>query len=119
MGRRYVAALALAVLLGCGTGDEDTGDEILGHVAQDALIIDVRAAAEFETGHIEGAVNIPHDEIGARIGDVTEDLDRKIIVYCRSGSRAAQAKITLEGLGYTNVENAGTYNDLRARLQES
>jgi phage shock protein E len=44
------------------------------------------------------------------------DKSQHIIVYCARGGRAAKAKETLEGLGYTNVENAGGYKDMQQRL---
>lgn len=118
MGRRYIALLVLTLLRGCAAGNEDSGEEVLGHANPEGLTIDVRTAAEFEAGHIEGAINIPYDEIGARIAEVTEDRERKIVLYCRSGARAGVAKRTLEDLGYTNVENAGRYGDLKARMAQ-
>ncbi|MCH8193011.1 MAG: rhodanese-like domain-containing protein [Planctomycetes bacterium] len=80
------------------------------------IIIDVRSAAEFDTGHIEGAVNIPHDEIGTRIAEVTKDKDQAIVLYCRSGGRAGIALAAVQELGYTQVENAGGYQSLKERL---
>jgi phage shock protein E len=68
-------------------------------------LVDVRTPAEFESGAIPGAINIPHTEIGA--APPTEDRSARIIVYCRSGSRSGSAKSTLEQLGYTNVNNFG------------
>ena len=43
----------------------------------------------------------------------------KIIVYCMMGGRAGKAKDTLEGLGFTNVENAGGYEDIKKRFAAS
>ena len=75
--------------------------------------IDVRSAEEYSTGHVEGAPNIPHDVIGEKIASVQPDKDAEIHVYCRSGRRAGIAKETLEGMGYTNVTNAGGYDDVK------
>ena len=80
------------------------------------FVIDVRSAAEFDSGHIEGAVNIPHDEIGTRITEVTEDKDQAIVLCCRSGGRAGIALRALQELGYTQVENAGGYQSLKEKL---
>ena len=80
--------------------------------AGDAVWIDVRSAAEFSTGAVEGAVNIPHDEIADKIATVTTDKDAQINLYCRSGRRAGWAKDSLAELGYKNVINHGGYSDV-------
>ena len=76
--------------------------------AGDTFWIDVRTAGEFTAGHVEGAVNIPYEEISARIAEVSEDRDAEIYLYCRSGRRADIAKADLEEMGYSKVENVRT-----------
>ena len=75
------------------------------------LIIDVRTEAEWNNGHIEGAILIPYELIGDKIGAVAKDKSRRIYVYCRSGRRSQIAKETLEKLGYKNVVNIGSLED--------
>jgi phage shock protein E len=84
--------------------------------AADTAIVDVRSDKEYREGHIEGALHKPHDQIDAGISSLLPDKSQHIIVYCARGGRAAKAKETLEGLGYTNVENAGGYKDMQQRL---
>ncbi|MDG2957783.1 rhodanese-like domain-containing protein [Exercitatus varius] len=74
--------------------------------------IDVRTPEEFVKGHIDGAVNLPFDQIGARIQEVTTDKNAAINLYCRSGRRSELALETLKALGYTNLTNQGGYQDL-------
>lgn len=74
--------------------------------------IDVRTAEEFSTGHIEGAINIPVEQISAQIHQLTEDKDAAIHLYCRSGRRADVALNELQKLGYHRVTNHGGYQDL-------
>ena len=69
--------------------------------------IDVRSVGEYESGHVDGAVNIPHTEIAARIVEVTGDKDDVIYLYCRSGRRSGIAQSVLEDAGFTNVVNIG------------
>ena len=76
-------------------------------LAAGPIWIDVRSADEYESGHVSEAVNIPHIEIAEGISTLTEDKDASIYVYCRSGRRSGIAKETLEGLGYTRVNNVG------------
>ena len=88
-------------------------DPELAHrlVEQGALLLDVRTPDEYAAGHIEGAVNIPHDQIAdeiERIGELTgNDKSKAIVVYCRSGRRSGLAKQTLAEHGYGRVSNLG------------
>ena len=103
--------LGIAAML-AGLGQPLPG---IGAVAEAAegLWIDVRTAEEFTAGHLPGALHIPFDEIGGRIGEATLDKDRPIHLYCRSGRRSAIATDTLRSLGYRQVTNAGAYDRLR------
>lgn len=74
--------------------------------------IDVRTPEEFKEGHLKDAVNIPVDQIGARIGSVSSDKSAPVNLYCRSGRRSEAALQELKKMGYTNVTNHGGYQDL-------
>ena len=75
------------------------------------LWIDVRSADEFASGHLPGALLIPHEQIvtGATLLDIPKD--RAIALYCRSGRRAGLARDALLAAGYRNVINAGGLED--------
>ena len=97
-------ALVLALLLSaCSKND-----------SQD-IWIDVRSQEEFDSGHLEEAILIPHDQIAARIAEVTQFKDAVIHLYCRSGGRAGRAKAALEGLGFTQIINEGGFNDIQEK----
>ena len=74
--------------------------------------IDVRSAEEFNAGHLQDAVNIPHDKIIEGVKALGSDKDAPINLYCRSGRRAEAALTELKNAGYTNVINHGGYEDL-------
>ncbi|TFG85429.1 MAG: rhodanese-like domain-containing protein [Chromatiales bacterium] len=78
-------------------------------VSRGALLVDVRSAEEFSTGHVEGAINIPHLDVEKRLSEFGENRDRQIVLYCRSGHRAGLAQESLKALGYTQVFNAGGF----------
>lgn len=113
------AVLLAAVALGCAPENAgapqtaETPDRPAVEAPAAPLVIDVRTKAEYDSGHLEGALNIPYDVIGPQIGKVTEDKDREIVLYCRSGRRAGVALDALKALGYTNVTNAGGYEALK------
>ena len=74
---------------------------------KDALILDVRTVAEYESGHIPNAVNLSNEDIQAGKVDSLKDKSQLIMVYCRSGNRSRQAAQKLAELGYTNVVDFG------------
>lgn len=73
--------------------------------ARDAglVVLDVRAPDEFAAGHVPGAINVPHDQVEARIAELRGARDRDVVVYCRSGRRSALALDTLARLGFTRL----------------
>lgn len=83
-------------------------------IASGALLVDVRTPAEFKTGSVKGATNIPLD----RIGQHADKLRQKsqVVVFCRSGARSAQAKAVLERQGCQNVINGGALHRVSQAL---
>lgn len=82
-------------------------------------LLDVRTQAEWDEGHINGAILIPHDVIEQKIGEYVTDKNRPIKIYCRSGGRAGKALDALKNLGYTNVENLGGYVDVKNKIKDA
>lgn len=135
---RIILALALAGIIGCDNAEPVTQGPVAAPTIAgtptaagtpaaapnqetvdnqtETIVIDVRSESEWNSGHVEQAVHIPHTEIAERIAGVTTDKNAKIVVYCEVGGRAGKAKQTLEDLGYTNVENAGGYDDVKNRF---
>jgi rhodanese-related sulfurtransferase len=73
--------------------------------AADFVILDVRTPAEFSDGHISGAINI--DFYASDFKDQLSrlDLNKRYLVYCRTGIRSAQAAGIMAGLGFQNIYN--------------
>lgn len=68
-----------------------------------ALLLDVRTKAEFGLGTIDGAVNIPLDELRERTGELP--ADKSIYVFCQVGLRGYIAARMLAGRGFASVKN--------------
>ncbi len=88
-----------------------TGDELVALIADtekviDTLIIDVRAADEYEAGHIDPSINIPLEEIEARLSEIESYKDKTVVLYCNSGNRSGQAAEILVNNGFMDVYNA-------------
>ncbi len=67
------------------------------------LLIDVRTKHEFDLARIPGAVWVPRGKAEFEIAETVRDADAEIILYCRTGSRAALVKKSLDARGYRNV----------------
>lgn len=72
-------------------------------IVEGALLLDVRDPEKFESGHIDGAVNISNDQLEVRIGDVAPDQQTPIVCYCAGGNRGALAADALQQMGYSRV----------------
>ncbi len=79
------------------------------------LVIDVRTPGEFRSGAFPDAVNIPLDDIMAGKGELGENMDREIIVYCATGARSAYAQQVLMSRGFSNVTNGGGISAMMSR----
>lgn len=82
------------------------------------LVIDVRTQAEWDAGHLEGAILIPHDRITAEIGKSAPDKATKIYLYCRSGRRTGLAFDDLKKQGYSDLINLGTMENAATVLDK-
>ena len=116
MKKLFIAVLSAAVITVPFFASANTAPQTEQSTVQPekakGVWIDVRSAEEFNAGHLQDAVNIPHDQILARIQAVSPDKNAPINLYCRSGRRAEAALTELKNAGYTNVTNHGGYEDL-------
>ena len=106
------AAAMTAPLVASAASMPETEKAMAQQANTKGVWIDVRSAEEFNTGHLQDAINIPHEQILDRIQAVSPDKDAPINLYCRSGRRAEVALNALKKAGYTNVTNHGGYEDL-------
>ena len=72
-------------------------------------VVDVRTEAEWDTGHLEGALHIEWQDILNISSDIQKD--EEIFLYCRSGNRSGKATKILIDAGYINAKNAGSIED--------
>ena len=107
MPRTTLAAIALSGLLVACSGPPD-GVVVVENTALDQLlvdvspvVIDVRTTAEFQAGHVPGAVHIPHENIVAGVAGL--DVSNGVVLYCGRGPRAIKAEEALIAAGIDNL----------------
>lgn len=82
----------------------------------DHVLVDVRTVGEYRGGHVPGAVNIPLDQISARMSEIPSD--KPVVVICASGNRSQTGAKRLADAGYDRVYNlkGGTMSWMMAGL---
>jgi len=93
-----------------------SGDEVAELQGRGATVLDVRSPGEYAGGHVEGAVNVPLDQVEARVARLVPGQDSPVLLYCRSGTRSGAARRKLQRLGYTCVHNVGSLSRARRLL---
>jgi rhodanese-related sulfurtransferase len=103
------SALVVLALLGCiGTTTSHefiTASQLATRLdgANAPVVLDVRSPDEFHRGHVPGAINIPHRQVGARLDELSIAEDRDLVVYCEGGQRTEYAESVLRQAGFTRV----------------
>lgn len=78
-------------------------------VAAGVKVIDVRTPAEFEAGHVPGAINIPHDQMAARHAEIGPP-STPVLLYCKTGPRTKPATEALRAAGFTTIYDMKAYS---------
>ena len=100
--------VATTGMYGCGNPDPVIeSSELVVRIQSGTapLILDVRTPEEYSAGHIPGAINITHTELGERLGELEAHKSDEIVVHCRSGHRAGLAETVLADAGFTGVRD--------------
>jgi sulfur-carrier protein adenylyltransferase/sulfurtransferase len=77
---------------------------ILGR-GDELLLLDVREPHEFEKAHIAGSKLIPLGQLGARLAEIADWKQRRVVAHCKTGGRSAKACAQLREAGFANVAN--------------
>jgi phage shock protein E len=109
---RIAILIALSLIsLGCApesaANREISPEQLLSMAAEpdSVFILDVRSPKEFAESHVPGAVNVPHDQVATRLGDLPDPDGRPVVVYCERGGRASRAEAVLMQAGFSDVRH--------------
>jgi rhodanese-related sulfurtransferase len=69
------------------------------------VLLDVREADEFATGHLQGAIHVPRGLLEFKLSGspALAARDLKVVLYCKTGGRAALAAAVMQDMGYVDV----------------
>ncbi len=79
-----------------------------------AILVDVREADEYVSGHIPGAINAPLSVINS----TTLSKDAPLFLYCLRGTRSKRAEKILKKMGYTQVKSIGGIASYKGQLED-
>lgn len=88
-----------------GFGELEPGDAPRLINSEDAVMVDTRSAAEYEKGHVLNAINVPEDELEARLDGLMKHAERPVIVYCGNGAVSGRFATRLVKAGIKRVFN--------------
>ena len=69
------------------------------------IILDVRSEEEYNQGHINNAINVSHDMVEEKLGQLAQYKDSTVVVYCRSGRRAGIAEAVLSKSCFNHIRH--------------
>ena len=108
--RAFLLAAAISGSMACQRVPEAShpaisGAELAAQIQKGSapLVLDVRSADEYRSGHIPGALNIPLDQLPARLSELGIPKSAEVVVHCERGGRAAKAEAILTEAGYEQV----------------
>ena len=108
--KQLIIILSLLTLVSCNA---QTKEKVTTENQKDmkTIIVDVRTVEEWNEGHANCSVNYPLDQVLSK----AEELKQydKVVLVCRSGARAGNAKMQLESLGIKNIENLGAWQNVK------
>lgn len=110
--------LSLIFFFSCNMPSKDKNQQSLKINVDDSnsiektIIVDVRTPEEWnEDGHANCSVNFPLDDLSNHLDSLKKF--QKVVLVCRSGNRAEQAQNMLESEGIQNIENLGSWTNIK------
>lgn len=105
--RQLLLALPL-LLIACGTTSQQTSSlppaAFQARLAEPgAQLIDARTSAEFNSGHLDGALNLDWNGGQLEAAEGSLDKSKPVLLYCASGRRSAAARDFLQAQGFSDV----------------
>ena len=82
-------------------------------IKEGSVILDVRTKSEYASGHVEGSINVPLNELNGYLKMLKKD--NSIITCCASGMRSSSAVKILKSAGF-EVYNGGSWTSVQSKI---
>ena len=102
--------ISIVILISRSSNNRKKTNNIKEFIDNNAVIIDVRSESEFNSGNLEGSVNVPLKDLMYRVNEF--EKEKKYITVCTVGMRAESAKKFFKKRGY-QVLNGGRWSNLK------
>lgn len=119
LGSLVIVAALLIGVSACSSSDSQSSSDTTVvdiQLLPASTVIDVRTPEEFAEGHVKGAKNLDFRAGEFEKALITLDKDTTYSIYCRSGSRSADAVQLMRNAGFTNVVDLGAVEDAAKAL---
>ncbi|WP_333844853.1 rhodanese-like domain-containing protein [Limnohabitans sp.] len=97
--------LLLPVVQGAAASGISPNEAVQCINREKGVVVDVCGADEFAQSHIKGAVNLPLDELEARLSKTVKNKSTPVIMVCAAGARSKRAQAIAQKLGYEKVHS--------------
>lgn len=103
--RKWLIPVVIFLVFSCRESESIPITELTNINLEDAVLLDVRTTEEYDSGHLDGALNI--NWYDADFGEQLIALDRSktVYVYCKAGGRSAKAAALMREMGFKHVVN--------------
>ena len=103
-------AVSLMFLAACTSAEKAatiSQDELMARIAYKSvpIILDVRTAEEFNSGHVPGAIHVPYDDYQNVLQTLSLNNSNELVVYCEKGGRANKVESYLAEQGFGEVRH--------------
>lgn len=110
----FAAAIAAAALVLSACSSNSADNPLSPENNQSTIVIDVRTAEEFNSGHVDGALNISVEDPNFQSMVASLDPAADYLVYCRSGNRSAIAIQVMQDMGFENLLDGGAFTSMQS-----
>ena len=97
--------LLLPVVQGAAASGLSPNEAVQCMNREKGVVIDVCSAEEFAASHINGAINVPLDQLEGRLASAVKNKSLPLILVCAAGSRSKRAQAVAQKLGYEKVHS--------------
>lgn len=105
-----VSAFVVLLIALIVTENKRGGQSVSTHQAtqlinrENAVVLDLRAQSEFNSGHIVDALNVPYTSLAQRLGELEKYKEQPVILVCKMGQHSSAAAKQLMKAGFTQVK---------------